>query len=104
MSKKKIKALVNSTIEDIDMKHVPLGTRMKDLVTGFEGIAIARVEFLNGCIQYMLKPQKLDKDGKTIEANAIDSEQLRIIDTGISKKEKVDKEPTGGIMPDTPVM
>lgn len=112
---KKVKAVVNQDAEKIDMNHVPLGTRMKDLVTGFEGIAIARVEFMNGCIQYMLKPQKLDKDGKTLEASAdvydyhkyqvIDSEQLVVVNSGIAKKEEKEhkeKKSTGGIMSDTP--
>lgn len=49
-----------------------LGVRVRDMVTGFEGIVVARVEFLNGCIQYMVKPNKLGKDGKQINADAID--------------------------------
>jgi len=89
----------------IDMKNVKLGTRMRDTVTDFEGIAIARVEFLNGCIQYMLKP-KIDKEGKSQDAIAVDSQQLIIIDDGILTPEKKieEKKPIGGIMSDIPKM
>jgi hypothetical protein len=85
-----------------DMKEVPLGTLMRDKVTGWEGIAIAKVVFMNGCVQYSLKPQKLDKDGKTMEAPTFDCEQLEVIGKGIAKEEPKEKKSTGGIMPDTP--
>ena len=45
------------------MKKIKLGNQVKDIVTGFEGIATAKVEYLNGCIQYYVKP-KIDEDGK----------------------------------------
>ena len=87
-----------------DLKHIPLGTRLKDLVSGFEGIAIARVEYMNGCVQYYLKP-KLDKDGKMLEAQSIDCNQLVVLDDGLNKpveKEEKKEIPKGGIMPETP--
>jgi hypothetical protein len=88
---------------DFEIKHVPLGTRMKDTVTGFEGIAVAKIEFLNGCVQYNLKP-KLDKDGKIVEAQMFDSQQLIVVDDGLAKAKKKDEKPTGGDMPDAPYL
>jgi hypothetical protein len=85
-----------------DMKNVPLGTLMRDKVTGWEGIAVAKVTYMNGCVQYGLKPQHLDKDGKTMDAPTFDCEQLEVIGQGIAPKEPVEKKPTGGVMPDTP--
>lgn len=32
--------------------EIELGSRVRDMVTGFEGIAMARVEYLTGCTQY----------------------------------------------------
>ena len=85
-------------------QELKLGTKLKDKVSGWEGIAIAKIEFLNGCIQFSLKP-KLDKDGKMLDAQTFDSEQLEIVDKGIyEKSKKKAKEPTGGIMPDTPII
>lgn len=34
---------------------VELGESYRDTVTGFTGIATARVEFLNGCVRYTLE-------------------------------------------------
>jgi len=52
-----------------------LGTVLKDTVTDFEGIAIARVVYLNGCVRYEIQPRKL-KDGNRIESVWIDETQL----------------------------
>jgi len=84
-------------------KNIPLGTKLRDKITDFEGVAIARVEYLNGCVQYHLKP-KIDKDGKLQEARPFDSQQLEIIKE-TEKKEKIEKKEKGslgGNMPDTP--
>lgn len=35
-----------------DQYEIELGTLVRDVVTGFEGIAMARVEYLTGCTQY----------------------------------------------------
>lgn len=76
---------------------ITLGNKVKDTVTGFEGIATSRIEFLNGCIQYCIKP-KMGKDGKMPEGEYIDEEQL--MDLG--KDVKVVAKDTGGVMPDMP--
>jgi hypothetical protein len=66
-------------------KQFNLGERVRDMVTGIEGIIIARLEHLNGCVHYGVKP-KAGKDGKAIDAEYIDSQQLEKVDDGISKK------------------
>ena len=43
---------------------VQLGDLCKDTVTGFEGVCVARTEWLNGCWRMTLQSAKLDKDGK----------------------------------------
>jgi hypothetical protein len=55
---------------------IKLGAKVRDTVTGFEGIVISRTEYLNGCIAYGVKPPK-DKDGKMIDAEWIDDGQLQ---------------------------
>ena len=48
------------------MAGIGLGMKVQDVVTGFEGIATSRVEYLNGCIQYYVQPLMLpDNDKKT---------------------------------------
>lgn len=70
-----------------------LGWRLKDKVTGLQGIAVARIEHLNGCIQYALRP-KIDesKSNKIPDSITIDQTQLEKVDDGVS----VEPKPTGG--------
>lgn len=79
---------------------IELGQKIRCKVTGFEGIAISRVEYLNGCIQYCIKP-KVGKDGKILDGIYIDEEQLEVIGKGLSISEK-EKKP-GGTMLDVPL-
>jgi hypothetical protein len=58
---------------------IKLGDRVKDTVTGFEGIAVAKTEWLHGCVRFVVQPQSLDKDGKVQVAETFDEPQLKII-------------------------
>ena len=55
---------------------IELGTRVKDRTTGFQGIAVARTDWLYGCTRYGVQSDKLDKDGKPIEAEWFDEQAL----------------------------
>lgn len=47
--------------------RVMLGDKVKDRITGFEGIVTARTEFLYGCVRVNVTRQnKVDKEGKEI--------------------------------------
>ena len=59
-------------------KDINLGKKMRCQITGFEGIATSKIEYLNGCFQYCLKPQ-VDKDGKVLDGEWVDVEQLEIV-------------------------
>lgn len=69
-----------------------LGKTVRDKVTGFNGIATSKIEFLNGCIQYCVKP-KMGADGKMPEGEYIDVEQLEVVN---EKKVDVQSTPSGG--------
>lgn len=75
------------------MKKIPLGSTVKDLVTGLEGIATSRIEYLNGCVQYGVHP-KVGADGKPADPVWVDVGQLRIVNPGISKE--IEVKDTGG--------
>ncbi len=61
-----------------------LGQRVRCTVTGFEGILIARVDHLNGCVQYCVKPPTpADKPTERPDGYYIDEETLEYIDEGI---------------------
>ncbi len=74
------------------MKEIKLGEKVKDIVSGFEGIAITRLEYLNGCIRYTVQAKK-NKDNEVPNMD-VDVEQLRKVNDGINKIKKVTK--TGG--------
>jgi hypothetical protein len=77
---------------------IKLGYRVRDIITGFEGIATARVEYLNGCVQYCVKPPM--KDGKQVESEYFDHQQLQAVDAGVSAQ--IAANATGGPSPFTP--
>ena len=76
-------------------KKIELGQRVKDKITGFIGIAVARCEYFNGCIQYHVSPP-VDKDGNERKDLWIDEAQLEIIDHGVLPKPKPIRLPEGG--------
>lgn len=74
---------------------IKLGDKVKCKITGFTGIAVAKTEFMNGCIQWNVLP-KGSKNNKMPEDMAIDEQSLEIIP--IKKKKKIKRERTGGAM------
>lgn len=63
-----------------------LGQRARCIVTGFEGIVTVRVDHLNGCVQYLVKPHCVEKDDEATtmpEGSYIDDVQLELVDEGI---------------------
>lgn len=78
-----------------DLNEFELGERLKDTVSGFTGIATSKVTFLNGCVRYALEPP-VGKDGKTIDGQYFDSQQLEKVDSGLLKQVTKKRTNTGG--------
>lgn len=55
-----------------------LGEAVKDIITEFSGVIMARVEYLTGCNQYAISPTKLDNAGKRPEWEYFDENRLVI--------------------------
>ncbi len=70
-----------------------LGSKVKDRITGFQGIATSRIEYLNGCVQYCVKPP-VDKDGKIVDGEWFDDAQLTVVGKGVSVEKELDGGPT----------
>lgn len=66
---------------------VNLGDKVKDQVTGFTGIVIAKTIWLYGCDRVSVQPQDLDKDGKVKESQTFDEKQLILVKAGVVKTE-----------------
>ena len=75
---------------------IKLGNKVRDKVSGAEGIATGRCEYLNGCVQYCVT-SKIGKDMKAVSP-WIDEGQLIVIGQGLAAKPKS----TGGPMSNVP--
>lgn len=72
------------------MEEIILGNKVKDIVSGVEGIAISKCEFLNGCIQYALVP-KVKLNATVIPSDIwIDEAQLKVTGQGIAPNKTSD--------------
>ena len=78
-----------------------LGDKVKDTVTGFKGTITARIEYLNGCLQYCVEP-KVGKEGKVEKHYYVDEGQLELIEARSARARKASEKGTGGDMPNTP--
>lgn len=54
---------------------IKLGTTATDSITGASGVAIARCEYLYGCVQVQIQPKET-KDGKPIDTLWFDEQRL----------------------------
>lgn len=79
--------------EPEEQPMVKLGDRVRDAITGFEGIATAKHEYLNGCVRYSVEAP--DKDGKPDEY-AFDDQQLTVIEDGAYTPKDTPRMATGG--------
>lgn len=62
-------------------ESINLGDRVRDKITGFEGVVTARTEWLYGCVRVTVQPEKM-KDGKTLESQNFDEPQMKILKRG----------------------
>ena len=69
------------------MNIIELGSTVKDRVTGFKGVATARITYLNGCDRYAVQPP-VNRKGEMQEAKYFDAPDLEIIETAKAITEK----------------
>lgn len=58
---------------------IELGSKVKDRITGFEGIVTGRCEYISGCNQALVAPP-VDKEGKHRDSQWYDEQRL-VVDT-----------------------
>lgn len=68
-----------------------IGDKVKDKITGFEGIVVVRSQWLNNCNTYGVQPTTL-KDGAPQERQSFDEPQLELVERGAFKPQQT----TGG--------
>lgn len=76
---------------------IELGDEVRDLVTGFKGIAVGRTTWLYGCDRISVQPKGVNKEGKTYDNQGFDEPQLEIVKKAKSSiKDKPENHTTGG--------
>ena len=55
---------------------IAFGTKVKDSITGFEGIVIARAEYMNGCRQVLVVAKS--RDGAAPVSEWIDEQRVTV--------------------------
>ncbi len=73
-----------------------LGSVIRDKVTGFQGVASSRTEWLDGCIRYGITSQNLH-DGKPISEQWFDIQRIEAVqEQSPMAEDEGPKEVTGG--------
>ncbi len=77
---------------------INLGDRVKDMVTGFTGIAVHRYEYLSGCARISVQPpvKETDSEYKLPDALVFDEPQLVLVEAGVVKPFQPALNPPGG--------
>ena len=58
---------------------IQLGDKVRDTISGFEGIATARHQYMYGCVRISVTP-KTDKAGKHQDTQSFDEPQLEVVE------------------------
>ena len=82
------------------MKTIELGSKVRDRVTGFTGIAVAATQWITGCRRITVQPEGTDKDGKVRETVCFDEPMLEVIQT--PAKTKIQAHPQTATSPGGP--
>jgi hypothetical protein len=60
------------------MTKIKLGDQVRDKVTGFAGVAVARTQWLHGCDRIAIQPP-VDKDGKLPDNASFDIMSVELV-------------------------
>lgn len=74
---------------------IKLGSKVRDKISGFEGIATGRTTWLYGCERICVQPQEISK-GKPVDAQWFDVNQLDLIDANSMKPSRTHDPRPGG--------
>lgn len=55
---------------------INLGDKVRDCITGFEGVVTGRAVYITGCAQFLVVPQTRKPDGEPNEARWFDVDRL----------------------------
>lgn len=55
---------------------IKLGDRVKDSISGYEGVVIGKAEYLYGCVQILVQPESLQENGKPAASRWMDEQRF----------------------------
>lgn len=61
------------------MSRINLGDKVRDRISGYEGVMMARCEYLTGCAQIGIKPQGVKADGGTFDTLYFDEPFVELV-------------------------
>jgi hypothetical protein len=73
--------------KQIDETEIVLGKRYRDTISGWEGTAVSRHEYLHGCLRYGI--EDLNKDGEPVDY-CFDAPRLVPVEEAPKPEEKVE--------------
>lgn len=59
-----------------------LGDRVRDRISGLQGIIASRTQHLYGCVRYWILPEEV-KDGKPLDGAWLDEPQLELVEARV---------------------
>lgn len=77
---------------------VKLGEKARDKVSGFTGIAVARTEWMYGCVRITIQPH-VGSDGKKVDADTFDEPAVEAVTDEPEKISLIPKAMGGGPIP-----
>jgi len=90
---------------DFQAARIPLGSKVREKVTGFVGTVTGCAKYLTGCYQYAVVPKMSKKhfDGGTApDAHWYDEGRLEVIEVDTVKPDDVAGDDPGGPCSDAP--
>lgn len=81
---------------------IALGSKVRDMISGFSGIAVAHSVYLYGCERILIEPDRLDDKGAMIEGQWIDEQRVEVTEQSERPMSLVSSATSGGPQRDAP--
>ena len=65
-----------------DRPKIQLGDRVRDRITGFEGVVVGITDWLYQCRRPIVQSTALSKEGELLKSESFDEDQLEIVEAG----------------------
>lgn len=62
---------------------IALGSKVRDMISGFEGIATGHCDYLYGCSQYLIAPDRLGDKGELLDSQWFDEQRVEVVEARV---------------------